>query len=241
MVKIDEIDVYYGDLQTLWGVSLEVYEKEIVAVIGSNGAGKSTILKTLVGLVKPTKGRIIFKGMRLEMLPAHKRVGLGICLIPEGRGLFGGMSVLENLELGAFNATARNKKEETLEFVYELFPLLKKRKKQVARTLSGGEQQMVAIGRGLMARPKLLLLDEPSLGLAPIVMKSIFETIEQVNRSGVTIVLVEQNVRMSLELANRAYIVENGYIVGHGDSRNLLDDQRIKDAYLGLGATQGNI
>lgn len=161
-----------------------------------------------------------------------------MCLVPEGRGLFAGMSILENLELGAFNARARGVREETIQLVYDLFPVLEKRKKQAAGTLSGGEQQMVAIGRGLMSRPRLLLLDEPSLGLAPLIMQNIFESIERINKSGVTIVLVEQNVRMSLELAQRAYIVENGRMVGHGNAHDLLHDQLVRDAYLGLGPSE---
>ncbi|NQU14139.1 MAG: ABC transporter ATP-binding protein [Desulfobacteraceae bacterium] len=234
MLEVDRIDVFYGDLQTLWEVSFSVEEKGIVAILGSNGSGKSTILKTLAGLLVPSRGSIRFNGMRLDTLSAHKRVALGICLVPEGRGLFTGMSILENLELGAFNTEARKRMEETLEFVYGMFPILEKRKKQEAGTLSGGEQQMVAIARGLMSKPKVLLLDEPSLGLAPLITMTIFEAIEQANRSGLTMVLVEQNVKMSLELANKAYIIENGYIVGQGDAHSLLHDQRVRDAYLGV-------
>jgi len=234
LLEVDRIDVFYGDLQTLWEVSFSVEEKGIVAILGSNGSGKSTILKTLAGLLVPSRGSIRFNGMRLDTLSAHKRVALGICLVPEGRGLFTGMSILENLELGAFNTEARKRMEETLEFVYGMFPILEKRKKQEAGTLSGGEQQMVAIARGLMSKPKLLLLDEPTLGLAPLITMNIFEAIEQANRSGLTMVLVEQNVKMSLELANKAYIIENGYIVGQGDAHSLLHDQRVRDAYLGV-------
>jgi len=234
LLEVDRIDVFYGDLQTLWEVSFSVEEKGIVAILGSNGSGKSTILKTLAGLLVPSRGSIRFNGMRLDTLSAHKRVALGICLVPEGRGLFTGMSILENLELGAFNTEARKRMEETLEFVYGMFPILEKRKKQEAGTLSGGEQQMVAIARGLMSKPKVLLLDEPSLGLAPLITMTIFEAIEQANRSGLTMVLVEQNVKMSLELANKAYIIENGYIVGQGDAHSLLHDQRVRDAYLGV-------
>jgi branched-chain amino acid transport system ATP-binding protein len=237
LLEIDQIDVFYGDLQTLWGVSFTVEKREIVAIIGSNGAGKSTILKTLAGLLRPVRGTITLKGMRLDKLPPDKRVLLGICLVPEGRGLFAGMSIMENLELGAFNSAARSRKDETLSYVYGMFPILAKRRRQAAGTLSGGEQQMVAIARGLMSRPKILLLDEPSLGLAPLVTKSIFEAIDQVNKAEVTVALVEQNVRMSLELANRAYIVENGRIVGSGDAKCLFHDQRVKEAYLGVEAT----
>ncbi len=234
MLEVDRIDVFYGDLQTLWEVSFSVEEKGIVAILGPNGSGKSTILKTLAGLLVPSRGSIRFNGMRLDTLSAHKRVALGICLVPEGRGIFTGMSILENLELGAFNTEARKRMEETLKFVYGMFPILEKRKKQEAGTLSGGEQQMVAIARGLMSKPKVLLLDEPSLGLAPLITMTIFEAIEQANRSGLTMVLVEQNVKMSLELANKAYIIENGYIVGQGDAHSLLHDQRVRDAYLGV-------
>jgi len=234
MLEVDNIDVYYGDLQALWDVSFNVQEGEIVAVIGSNGAGKSTILKTLAGLLRPARGSITFNSVRLERLSADKRVELGICLVPEGRGLFPHMTVLENLELGAFKPEARRIRNETCRLVYDVFPVLEARKKQAAGTLSGGEQQMLAIGRGLMSRPKLLLLDETSLGLAPLAAKSIFEVIGQVNKLGVTVVLVEQNVHMALGLANRAYIVENGRIVGHGDAEKLLHDERIRDAYLGL-------
>jgi branched-chain amino acid transport system ATP-binding protein len=234
VLEIDEIDVYYGDLQVLWGVSFEVQEGEILGIVGSNGAGKSTILKTLAGLLRQARGSICLNGRRLDILPAEGRVGLGICLVPEGRGLFSHMSILENLELGAYNAHARRVKQETLRSVYRIFPVLEKRKRQVAGTLSGGEQQMVAIARGLMSRPTLLLLDEPSLGLAPLITEHIFGAIEQANKSEVTIVLVEQNVQMTLDLAHRAYIVENGRIVGHGTARRLLHDRRIREAYLGL-------
>jgi len=234
MLEIDSIDVLYGDLQVLWGVSLTVMEKEILAVLGSNGAGKSSLLKTLTGLLRPTRGSIRFGGVSLDRVPGHKRVEMGICLVPEGRGLFSGMTILENLELGAYNAVARGQREETLEFVCRMFPILEKRRRQIAGTLSGGEQQMVAIGRGLMSKPKLLLLDEPSLGLAPLVVEEIFGAIGLINQSGVTVVLVEQNVRASLELAHRGYIIESGRIVGQGEGKSLLNDERVKEAYLGL-------
>lgn len=237
MLKVENIDVFYGDLQVLWDVSFEVQKGEIVAVIGSNGAGKSTILKTLAGLIKPARGTTHLKQTRLDTLSAHRRVKLGISLVPEGRGLFSGMSVLENLEVGAYNQEARSQMKETFKLVFDLFPDLEMRQAQIAGTLSGGEQQMVAIGRGLMAKPQILLLDEPSLGLAPLVTRSIFEAIEQVNKSGVTVVLVEQNVRMSLELADRAYLIENGRIVESDDAKNLLNDQRVIDAYLGFSET----
>ena len=233
MLEIERINVSYGDLQALWDVSFKIEEGEIIALIGPNGAGKTTTLKTISGLLKPFAGEIRFEGVAMDRMPIHKRVEMGISLVPEGRGLFPGMSTLENLELGAFTAKGRSCKEETLEQVYELFPILKDRKKQAAGTLSGGEQQMLAIGRGLMSKPKLLLFDEPSWGLSPLLSKVIYEVIGQINHSGVTILLIEQNVRMALELANRAYVVENGRIVKQGDSRNMLNDQHIREAYLG--------
>ena len=182
MLVVDNIDVCYGDLQVLWDISFEVHEGEIVAIIGSNGSGKTTIMKALAGLLSPARGKISFNAIRLDKLEAYKRVKLGISLVPEGRGLFSGMSILENLELGAYNTGARDRMEETVKFVYKLFPVLGKRRMQLAGTLSGGEQQMVAIGRGLMAKPQVLLLDEPSLGLAPIVTQNIFKAIEQANK-----------------------------------------------------------
>ncbi len=233
MLEVNNIDVYHGDLQALWNISLKVNEGELVSLIGANGAGKSTIVESISGLLTPASGTVIFNGVRLDKEPSQRVVQLGICLVPEDRGIFPGMSVLENLELGAFQKKSRKVKDETLEFVYELFPILKDRSKQAAGTLSGGEQQMLAIGRGLMAKPKLLMLDEPSLGLAPLIVKTIFEVIKQINRSGVSILLVEQNVRSALGLAQRAYIIENGRVAGHGEAKTLLNDERVKNAYLG--------
>jgi len=233
MLEIEKINVSYGDLQALWDVSFKVKEKKITALIGPNGAGKTTTLKTITGLLRPSVGEIRFEGTAMGKVPIHKRVEMGISLVPEGRGLFPSMTVLENLELGAFTAKGRSCKEETLKQVYELFPILKKRKKQAAGTLSGGEQQMLAIGRGLMSKPKLLLFDEPSWGLSPLLSKVIYEVIGQINHSGVTILLIEQNVRVALELANHAYVVENGCIVKQGDSHRMLNDQHIREAYLG--------
>jgi branched-chain amino acid transport system ATP-binding protein len=233
MLEIERINVSYGDLQALWDISFQVEEKEIVALIGPNGAGKTTTLKTITGLLNPFSGKIRFEGQATEKEPIHKRVEMGISLVPEGRGLFPGMSTLENLQLGAFTTKARNRFDETLGIVYKLFPTLEKRKNQTAGTMSGGEQQMLAIGRGLMSKPKLLLFDEPSWGLSPLLSKVIYEVIGQINHSGVTILLVEQNVRIALELATRAYVVENGRIVKQGDSRNMLNDQHIREAYLG--------
>jgi branched-chain amino acid transport system ATP-binding protein len=233
MLEIEKINVSYGDLQALWDVSFKAGEKEVVALIGPNGAGKTTTLKTITGLLRPFAGEIRFEGLAMGKIPIHKRVDMGISLVPEGRGLFPGMSTLENLEMGAFTAKGRSSKDETLKKVYDLFPILEKRKKQAAGTLSGGEQQMLAIGRGLMSRPKLLLFDEPSWGLSPLLSKVIYEVISQINHSGMTILLIEQNVRIALELANRAYVVENGRIVNQGDSRNMLNDKHIREAYLG--------
>jgi branched-chain amino acid transport system ATP-binding protein len=236
VLEIKNIDVYYGDLQALWDVSFSVREQEIVALIGPNGAGKTTILRTLSGLLRPVSGGITFNGLRLDKEPAYRIVELGICLVPEGKRLFPSMSVLENLEMGAYVAQARKAKEETLRMIYEVFPTLEAKKGQAAGTLSGGEQQMLAMGRGLMSKPKLMLLDEPSLGLAPLLTKAIFQVIRKINESGVTILLVEQNVRIALELANRAYIVESGRVVGHGDEKSLLAQEQVRDAYLGTGS-----
>jgi branched-chain amino acid transport system ATP-binding protein len=225
MLDVSHIDVYHGDLKALWNISLNLNEGEIVALIGSNGAGKSTLLETIAGLLTPAAGRVVFNGVRLDKEPSQRVVQLGISLVPEDRGIFPYMSVLENLELGAFNKRGRKLKDETLKFVYGL--------SQLAGTLSGGEQQMLAIGKGLLSKPKLLMLDEPSMGLAPLVIRNIFEAIYQINRIGVSILLVEQNVRITLSIANRAYIIENGRIVHHGDSKNLLDDDQVRYAYLG--------
>ena len=235
MLEVKNIDVFHGDLQALWGISLEVQDGEMVSLVGANGAGKSTIVESIVGLLTPTTGSIVFNGVRLDKEPAHRIVELGVCLILEERGVFPGMSVRENLELGAFTPASRVVKDNSFEFVYGMFPILEARKKQMAGTLSGGEQQMLAIGRALMGRPKLLMCDEPSLGLAPLIVKIIFKVIKQINESGVSVLLVEQNVRAALGLARRAYIIENGRVAGHGDSKSLLSDDKIKDAYLGTG------
>jgi branched-chain amino acid transport system ATP-binding protein len=237
MFEVNHIDVYYGELKALWGVSLTLDKGEIVALIGANGSGKSTLLEAIAGLLPPTTGEILFEGVRLDKEPSHRIVELGVCLVPEDRGTFPGMNVLENLELGAFSKRGRKEKEETLHVVYGLFPILKNRRNQLARTLSGGEQQMLAIGKGLLSRPKLLMLDEPSLGLAPLVTKNIFEAICQINQTGVSILLVEQNVHIALKVAKRAYIIENGRIVQHEQAKNLLEDKRVRQAYLGIHST----
>lgn len=236
MLEINNIDVYYGDLQAIRNISLTVKDGEIVALVGSNGAGKSTIVKTISGLLKPRGGSIIYNGIRVDKLPAHRIVELGISMIPENRRLFPEMSILENLEMGAFTRRARKEKEESLSQVYNMFPILKERSGQIAGTLSGGEQQMVVIGRALMSRPKLLLVDEMSLGLAPLLVNNFYHVISQLNETtGMTFLLVEQNVRIALALANRGYIIENSRIVNNGDAAVLLNSEQVKHAYLGIG------
>lgn len=234
MLEVNGINVLYGDIQALWGVSFEIEEGELVVIVGSNGAGKTTTLKTVSGLMHPDGGSINFLGQRIDQASPHRIVEMGIAHIPEGRGLFPYMSVLENLEMGAYTRRAREKKDESLEWVYGLFPILAERRDQLAGTLSGGEQQMLAIGRGLMSRPKLLMLDEPSLGLAPMLVLDVFETVKQINQQGVTVMLVEQNVRHALELADRAYVLENGRITLQGTGKELLENDYMKEAYLGM-------
>jgi branched-chain amino acid transport system ATP-binding protein len=233
MLKVENINTYYEDLQALWGISLEVNDGELVALVGPNGAGKTTTLKTIVGLLKPASGDITFDGKKLNKEAAHKIVELGISQVPEGGGIFTGMSVLENLELGAFVPSARRFKDDSLEQVYDIFPRLKERKDQQAGTLSGGERQMLAIGRALMSKPKLLLFDEPSFGLAPILVQHMFDVIGRINKQGMTVLLVEQNVRAALDLADRAYVIENGRIMGEGKGDALLSFESIRSAYLG--------
>jgi len=234
MLKVDKINVFYGDLQALWDVSFEVNEGEKVVIVGANGAGKTTTLKTISGLLRPRSGSIEFLGKRIDKLPPHKIVELGIAHVPEGRRLFPRMTVLENLEMGAYTKRAREKLEDTLEWVFSIFPRLKERKKQIAGTMSGGERQMLAIARGLMSKPKLLMLDEPSLGLAPKLVVKTFEVIERINEEGVTILLVEQNVRHALELADRGYVLETGRITLSGTGEDLLKNDYVKKAYLGM-------
>ena len=235
MLAIERIGVFYGDIQALWDVSLAVHNGEIVTIIGSNGAGKSTILKTVCGLLKPGTGSITYNDLRTDGLPPHKIVEKGICMVPEGRGLFPEMTVFEHLELGAFLPKARTLRHKTIDWVYDIFPILKIRAKQLACILSGGEQQMLAIARALMSQPNLLILDEMSLGLAPVVVEKISEIILQINQSkGAAILLVEQNVNVALDLANRGYIMENGRIIGEGKAKDLSDNNDIKNAYLGV-------
>ena len=233
MLSVKGVDAYYGHLQALWDVSLEVNEGELVALVGPNGAGKTTTLRVITGLLKPASGSIHFNDQCLDREEAHDIVGLGISLVPEGGRIFAGMSVLENLELGAFLPKARGNKDESLKWVYGIFPRLEERSDQRAGTLSGGERQMLAIGRALMSKPKLLLLDEPSFGLAPILVDHIFEMITEINKQGVTILLVEQNIRAALELASRAYVIENGRAVGQGVHEDLLSFECVRSAYLG--------
>ncbi len=233
MLELEGVDAGYKDLQVLWGVSLRVGEGELVALVGPNGAGKTTTLRIISGLLRPTAGSVRFHGRPLDREPPHRIVEMGISQVPEGGRIFTGMSVEENLELGAFTARARKEKAQSMKWVYQLFPRLEERKKQRAGTLSGGERQMLAIGRALMSRPSLLLLDEPSFGLAPLLVEQIFEMITEINRQGVAVLLVEQNVRAALELAQRAYVIENGRIVGEGSGDALLSFESVRSAYLG--------
>ncbi len=234
MFSVEILEVFYGEAQALDKVSFQVAENEIVSVLGSNAAGKTTIMRTISGLLRPKSGSISFQDKPMLRLRPDQIVELGVVHIPEGREIFYQMSVLENLEMGAHVSRARKDWRTQLEAVYELFPILKARAKQTAGTLSGGEQQMLAIGRGLMAKPKLLMLDEPSLGLAPLVVKDIFEIIKTINKQGITILLVEQNIFNALEISNRAYILENGAILTSGSGSELLKDDQIKKAYLGM-------
>ena len=234
MLRLEGVDAFYGDLQALFGVSLEVPAGGIFALVGANAAGKSTTLRVISGLVAPRHGRVLFDGEDLARVPAARRVDLGIVQVPEGRRLFPFMTVTENLLLGAHTRRARTERHATLSYVYRLFPVLHERAAQLAGSLSGGEQQMCAIGRALMARPRLLMLDEPTLGIAPVLVQRIFETVAAISRDGVTILLVEQNVRRALALAHRAVALENGRVVLSGPARELLADDRLKKAYLGM-------
>ncbi len=233
MLKIDDINVYYGAIHAIKGISLEVDEGEIVTLIGANGAGKSTILRTISGLLKPKTGKISFMDKEISGKKAHTIVKAGISQVPEGRRIFTNMTVLENLDLGAFIRSDKEGIKADMSHVFELFPRLYERKNQVAGTLSGGEQQMLAMGRALMSRPKLLLLDEPSMGLAPLLIKEIFSIIQNINKTGTTVLLVEQNANMALSIANRAYVLETGRITLSGDAKELAASEDIRKAYLG--------
>jgi branched-chain amino acid transport system ATP-binding protein len=235
LLEISAVNVFYGDIQVLWDVSLQVGDGEFVTLVGSNGAGKSTLLKSIVGLVPPASGRIEFLGRNIAGVPSHKVARAGIAVVPEGRGLFPELTVLEHLELGAYASKTLGSKNRNLEWVYSLFPVLGERKKQHAGTLSGGEQQMLAIGRALMGSPKLMLLDEPSLGLAPKLVSTVFSTISEINsKRGITILLVEQNVAQALDHAQRAYVLENGKIILQGNAQELEENEQVKKAYLGI-------
>ena len=236
-LEIKDLHVYYGKIEAIKGISVTVNEGEIVTLIGANGAGKTTTLKTISGLRPVSSGSIVFDGKDISKLPAHERVKLGISQAPEGRGIFPGMTVLENLEMGKYHLKMRQSEiAEDLEKVYGLFPRLKERASQAGGTLSGGEQQMLAIGRALMARPKVLLLDEPSMGLAPQMIANIFRIITEINKQGVTILLVEQNAQQALSRAHRAYVLETGSITKEARAKDLLNDPHVKAAYLGTGA-----
>jgi len=240
MLQVEQIEVGYGPLTVLRGVSLSVQGGEIVAIIGANGAGKSTLLKAISGLLTPRAGRIRFRDADITRMPPHRIVSMGIAQVPEGRQVFADLTVQDNLELGAFSWTRGGQERQAdMARIFDLFPVLRERSRQLAGTLSGGEQQMLAIGRALMARPKLLLLDEPSLGLAPMVVRTIFEVISQLKELDLAIVLVEQNARAALAMADRAYILETGRIVGEGPGRALLEDEQVRRSYLGQGLPAG--
>jgi branched-chain amino acid transport system ATP-binding protein len=234
LLEIENIDVYYGDVQVIFGLSLKVENGSVVSIIGTNGAGKSTTLKTISSLLTPKKGQITFNGDIISILKSNEVVEKGVIHIPEGRRLFPFMTIMENLQVGAFPKRAQGKEDENLRLVFALFPLLSERSNQLANTLSGGEQQMLAIGRALMSNPLLLMLDEPSLGLAPILIKDIFETVMEINKRGTTILLVEQDVQHSLSISDYAYVLENGRLAMEGDGEKLLNDKHVKKAYLGI-------
>lgn len=233
MLKVDNIDVYYGAIHAIKGISIEVPKGEIVTLVGSNGAGKSTTLRTISGLMKPKNGAILFEDKNIVGVPAHKIVGLGLCQVPEGRHVFANMSVMENLELGAYLRNDKDEIARDLEDVFKKFPRLLERKDQISGTLSGGEQQMLAMGRALMSRPRLLLLDEPSMGLAPLLVKEIFNIIKEINESGTTVLLVEQNANMALSIADKAYVLETGRIALAGTAQELASSEAVRKAYLG--------
>ncbi len=234
LLEVCNVDVLYGRIQALWDLSLEIREGEIVCLLGANGAGKSTAIKTIMGLIRPASGEVRFREQQIHHLGPHRLVARGLCLVPEEKHLFPYMTVLENLELGAYPKKARKNRARTLEWIYKLFPVLQIRRGQLAHTLSGGEQQMLAIGRGLMAAPTLIMLDEPSQGLAPLLVEEVFRTVGEINARGVSILLVEQNARHAPRLAHRAYVLENGRITGQGRAGDLLKDPVFRSAYLGV-------
>lgn len=233
MLEVKDIEVYYGVIQAIKGISFEVNEGEVIALIGANGAGKTTTLHTITGLLSPKKGSVIFEGQDITKIPAHKIVSLGMAHVPEGRRVFAELSVYENLKMGAYTRKDKTEIEETLQMVYKRFPRLEERKNQLAGTLSGGEQQMLAMGRALMSKPKIIVMDEPSMGLSPILVNEIFDIIKEVSAGGTTVLLVEQNAKKALSIADRAYVLETGKIVLEGDAKELMNDDSIKKAYLG--------
>lgn len=233
MLTINNLEVYYGIIQAIKGISFEVNEGEVIALIGANGAGKTTILHTITGLISPKAGSIEFEGHDLTKIPAHNIVSLGMAHVPEGRRIFQELSVFENLKLGAYTRKDKNEISETLEKVYQRFPRLKERKNQIAGTLSGGEQQMLAMGRALMSHPKIILMDEPSMGLSPLFVSEIFDIIKEISDNGTTVLLVEQNAKKALSIANRAYVLETGKIVLEGDADEMMNNDSVKKAYLG--------
>lgn len=232
LLKVDDIEVYYGVIKALKGVSFEVNKGEIVALIGANGAGKTTILHTITGLLKPKTGKILYKDNDITKTPAHKIVTMGMAHVPEGRRIFSQLSVLDNIKLGAFTRKDKDEIEQSLKYVYERFPRLEERKNQIAGTLSGGEQQMLAMGRALMSKPDFILMDEPSMGLSPLLVSEIFDIIKVINEGGTTVLLVEQNAKKALSIADRAYVLETGSIALSGDAKDLLNDESVKKAYL---------
>ncbi len=234
MLEIRNIDVFYGDVQVIWDVSFEVNQEEIVALIGANGAGKSTVLKTISGILKPKRGEIFFEKNAIYKMDPFRLIELGIAHVPEARRLFVEMTVEETLDMGSLKGEARVQREKTKEMVFELLPRLRERRKQLAGTLSGGEQQMLAVGRGLMSLPKLQMFDEPSLGLGPILVRDIFNTIKRIKKEGATVLIVEQNVKQTLGIADRAYVLENGRITLQGTGQSLLNNEHVKTAYLGV-------
>ncbi|MBR2275300.1 MAG: ABC transporter ATP-binding protein [Lachnospiraceae bacterium] len=233
LLKVENISVYYGVIQALKGISFHVNRGEIIALIGANGAGKTTTLHTLSGLISPDSGSILYKGEDITKVPGHKIVSMGMAQVPEGRHVFANMTVLQNLKMGAYTRKDTAETEQTIEHIYSRFPRLKERKNQLAGTLSGGEQQMLAMGRALMSHPEIILMDEPSMGLSPILVNEIFSIIKDVNSDGTTVLLVEQNAKKALAIANRAYVLETGTLVKEGDAKELLNDEAIKKAYLG--------
>lgn len=233
MLEVKDLEVYYGMIQAIKGVSFHVDQGEVIALIGANGAGKTTILHTVTGLLSPKKGSVVFEGQEVTRIPAHKIVSLGMAHVPEGRRVFAELSVYENLKMGAYTRKDKSEIEENLQKIYERFPRLKERKNQMAGTLSGGEQQMLAMGRALMSQPKIILMDEPSMGLSPILVNEIFDIIQEVSKSGTTVLLVEQNAKKALSIADRAYVLETGRIALEGRAEDLLRDDSIKKAYLG--------